>query len=61
MARVILLSESRGPAKLGRRDVHHRAPRCLLGLFDAAAERLSIKVHGLSRKGLAALIERLYT
>jgi hypothetical protein len=43
-------------------DIHHGAPRCLLGLFDAAAEgladwsefdaeaeRLSIEVRGLSR------------
>jgi hypothetical protein len=53
-----------------RADVHHYAPRCLLGLFDAAAgdladwsefeaeaERLSIDVRGLSRKDLSALIE----
>jgi hypothetical protein len=51
-------------------DVHHSAPRCLLGLFDAAAggladwsefdeeaERLSIEVRGLSREDLNALIE----
>src|SRR5215203_194172 len=51
-------------------DFHDGAPRCLLGLFDAAsggladwseldaeAERLSIEVRGLSREGLAALIE----
>lgn len=51
-------------------DVHHRAPRCLLGLFDAAAEgfagwsefdaeaeRWGIEVRGLSREGLRALIE----
>jgi hypothetical protein len=50
-------------------DVHHGAPRCLLGLFDAAAgladrsefdadaERLSIEVRGLSREELTALIE----
>jgi hypothetical protein len=50
-------------------DVHHRAPRCLLGLFDAAAagladwsefdeeaERLSIEVRGISREDLSALI-----
>src|SRR5215208_1937415 len=50
-------------------DVHHGAPRCLLGLFDAAAggladcsefdaeaERLSIEVRGLSRQGPRALI-----
>ena len=53
-----------------RVDVHHGAPRCLLGLFDAAsggladwlefdgeAERLSIEVRRLSHEGLAALIE----
>ncbi len=53
-----------------RVDVHHCAPRCLLGLFDAAAgsfadwsefdteaERLSIEVRGLSREQLTALIE----
>jgi hypothetical protein len=45
-------------------DIHHGAPRCLLGLFDAAggfadwseseaeAERLSIEVCGLSREDL---------
>jgi hypothetical protein len=51
-------------------DVHHSTPRCLLGLFDAAArdladrsefdaeaERLSIEVRGLSREDLRALIE----
>jgi hypothetical protein len=51
-------------------DVHHSAPRCLLGLFDAAAggfadwsefdaeaERWGIEVRRLSREGLAALIE----
>ena len=51
-------------------DVHHSAPRCLLGLFDTAAtgladwaefdaeaERLSIEVCGLSREDLRALIE----
>jgi len=51
-------------------DVHHRAPRCLLGLFDAAtggladwsefdaeAKRWGIEARGLSREGLAALIE----
>jgi hypothetical protein len=50
-------------------DVHHGAPRWLLGLFDAAAggladwsefdmeaERLSIEVRGLSREDLCALI-----
>jgi hypothetical protein len=50
--------------------VYHGAPRCLLGLFDAAAtgladwsefdaeaERLSIEVRGLSREDLRALIE----
>jgi hypothetical protein len=52
-----------------RVDVHHGAPHWLLGLFDAAAgladwaefdaeaERPSIEVRGLSREGLAALIE----
>jgi hypothetical protein len=51
-------------------ELHHGAPRCLLRLFDAAArgladwsefdaeaERHSIEVRGLSREGLAALIE----
>jgi hypothetical protein len=50
-------------------DIHHGAPRCLLGLFDAAggfadwseseveAERLSIEVCGLSREELRVLIE----
>src|SRR5215210_2322073 len=51
-------------------DVHHGGPRCLLGLFDAAAtgladwsefdaevERFSIEVRGLSREDLRALIE----
>ena len=51
-------------------DLHHGAPRCLLGLFDAAAggladgsefdadaERLSIEVQGLSREDMTALIE----
>jgi len=51
-------------------DVHQFASRCLPGLFDAVAggfadwtqfdaeaERLSIEVCWLSRKGLAALIE----
>jgi hypothetical protein len=50
-------------------DVHHRAPRCMLGLFDAAAgclaewsefdaeaARLSIEVRGLSCEELTALI-----
>jgi hypothetical protein len=50
-------------------DVDHGAPRCLLGLFDAAATvlaewsevdaeaaRLSIEVRGLSREDLSALI-----
>jgi hypothetical protein len=54
----------------GRVDVHHGAPRCLLGLFDAAAtgladraefdaeaERWGIEVRGLSREVLSALIE----
>jgi len=53
-----------------RIHVHHRAPRCLLGLFDAAAgvladwsvfdaeaERLSIEVRGLSREDVSRLIE----
>jgi hypothetical protein len=53
-----------------RADVHHGAPRCLLGLFDAAAagladwsefdaeaERWGIEVSGLSRQGLTALIK----
>jgi hypothetical protein len=52
-----------------RTDVHHGAPRCLLGLFDAAvagladcsefdaeAERWGIEVRGLSREELTALI-----
>jgi hypothetical protein len=51
-------------------EVHHRAPRYLLVLFDAAAtglaewsefdaeaERWGIEVRGLSRKVLSALIE----
>ncbi|MBA3492112.1 MAG: hypothetical protein H0T55_08580 [Rubrobacteraceae bacterium] len=51
-------------------DVHHDAPRCLLGLFDAAAggladrlefdeevERWGIEVRGLSREDLRALVE----
>jgi hypothetical protein len=50
-------------------DVYHGALRCLLGLFDAAAgmagwsefeteaERLSIKVRGISREDLTILIE----
>jgi hypothetical protein len=50
-------------------DVHHDAPRCLLGLFDAAttgladwsafdeeAARWGIEVRGLSREDLSALI-----
>ena len=50
--------------------VYHGAPRCLLGLFDAAAtgladwsefdaeaERWGIEVRGLSREDLSALIE----
>jgi hypothetical protein len=53
-----------------RVEVHHCAPRCLLGLFDAAAtglaewsefdaeaERWGIEVRGLSREDLRALIE----
>jgi hypothetical protein len=52
-----------------RTDVHHRAPRCLLALFDAAvggladwsefdeeAERWGVEVRGLSREDLSALI-----
>ena len=51
-------------------DIHHGAPGCLLGLFDAAtgglvewsefdakAERLSVEVRGLSREDLRTLIE----
>jgi hypothetical protein len=51
-------------------DVHHRAPRCLLGLIDeeaaglagwsefgAEAERWGVEVRGLSREDLRALIE----
>jgi hypothetical protein len=38
-------------------DVHHCAPRCLLGFFDAEAESLGIEVRGLSREDLGALIE----
>ena len=54
-----------------RTDVHHGAPRCLLGLFDAAATGLAewsefdaeaarwgIEVRGLSRDELRALIKR---
>jgi hypothetical protein len=54
----------------GETAVHHRAPRCLLGLFDAAvggladwsefdeeAERWGVEVRGLSREELTALIE----
>ena len=53
-----------------RVDVHHCAPRCLLGLFDASAggvadwseydaktERWGIEVCGISREELRALIE----
>jgi hypothetical protein len=53
-----------------RVEVHHCAPRCLLGLFDAAAtglagwsefdakvERWGIETRGLSREDLRALIE----
>jgi hypothetical protein len=53
-----------------RTDFHHGAPRCLLGLFDAAAtgltgwsefdaeaERWGIEVRGLSHEDLRALIE----
>jgi hypothetical protein len=55
---------------LARVDVHHGAPRCLLGLFEAAAtgladwsefdaeaERWGVEVRGLYRESLAALIE----
>jgi hypothetical protein len=51
-------------------DVHHGAPCCLLGLFNAAAagladwselgahaERWAIEVRGLSREDLTMLIE----
>jgi hypothetical protein len=38
-------------------DVHHGAQRCLLGLFDAEAERLSIEVSGISREDLTMVIE----
>jgi hypothetical protein len=51
-------------------NVNHGAPRCLLGLFEAAAtgladwsefdaeaERWGIEVRGLSREDLSALIE----
>jgi hypothetical protein len=57
-------------AAKARVEVHHSAPRCLLGLFDAAsggladwsefsaeAERLSIEVRGLSREDVRALIQ----
>ena len=37
-------------------DVYHGAPRCLLRLFNAAAERWGIEVRGLSREDLSALI-----
>jgi hypothetical protein len=52
-----------------RADVHHGSPRCLFGLFDAAAtcladrlefdkevQRWGIEVRGLSREELSALI-----
>jgi hypothetical protein len=38
-------------------DVHHGTPRCLLGLFDAEAERWSTEVRRLSCDDLAALNE----
>jgi hypothetical protein len=38
-------------------NVHHSAPRCLLGLFDAVAERWGIEVRGLPLEDLTALIE----
>ena len=54
-----------------RADVHHGAPRCLPGLFDAAAggladwtefdaeaERWGLEGRGLSREDLRALISR---
>ncbi len=54
----------------GETDVHHSAPRCLLGLFDAAvggladwsefdeeAERWGVEVRWLSREDLTALIK----
>ena len=57
-------------AAKSKADVPHRAPRCQLGLFDAAAggladwsefdaeaERLSIEVRGISREDLTMLIE----
>jgi hypothetical protein len=57
-------------AAKSRAGVHHGAPRCLLGLFDAAtaslaewsqfdaeADRLSIEVRGLSREDVSRLIE----
>lgn len=53
-----------------RSDVHHRTPRCLLRLFDAAAEGLAdwsefdaeaerrgVETRGISREDLTALIE----
>jgi hypothetical protein len=59
-------------AAKARVDVHHGAPRCLLGLFDAAAgdladrsefdaevERLSIEVRGLSREDLRGMMRAL--
>jgi hypothetical protein len=39
-----------------RVDVHHGAPRCLLGLFDAAADCWGNDFRGLSREELTALI-----
>ena len=55
----------------GETDVHHPAPRCLLGLFDAAvggladwsefdeeAERWDVEVRGLSREELVSAIRR---
>jgi hypothetical protein len=61
---------ARWPPREGETDVRHRAPRCLLGFFDAAATgltdcsefdakaaHLSIEVRGLSREDLSALIE----
>jgi hypothetical protein len=56
-----------------RVDVHHGAPRCLLGLFDAAAgdlaawsafdaevARWGIEVRGFSREGACRADRALY-
>jgi hypothetical protein len=58
-------------AALAKTDVHHGAPRCLLGLFDAVAGSLAdwsefdaegelwgIEVRGLSREGRPTLGRR---